>query len=249
MKYDQDNIEQLFRLIGSLPNQDYGHSTYCDFIRTTNSVWPNLLINLNTSEHQISVVMEQMENDVETGAIPNLLMLNPTHNNTQIINQLKNRDYKSSVWTAMTHNLQLASSPNEIANFHIKLIQSKTDLRKWLAIVESELMGNHSLNADIFDALLDNVNCYFFLGFENNLPVATSFLFVNKKTVGIYLVSTLKSHRKKGYGKAITLQCLLKAKELSCEQAHIQATESGKSVYDSLGFISQGDINVFRIKG
>lgn len=248
MTYSQNNIEQLFKLIGSFPNQQFGRSTHFEFIKTTDSVWPNQLINLNAFEDEIEVVLDQIETDSEKETIPDLLMLNPICQNYIIINKLRERDYKSSEWTAMTHDLNFLGTQNTTSNFQVKLIQNKSNLREWLTIVEAELMGNQPLNADVFNNLLENKDCYFFLGYEGKQPVATSFLFVKEKSAGVYLVSTKKSYRKKGFGQEITRQCLLKAKEFKCEHVHLQATKLGTGVYKSLGFVNQGAIGVFKIE-
>ena len=248
MTYSQNNIEQLFQLIGSFPNQKYGRSTHFEFIQTTNSVWPNQLLNLNASEGEIEIVLNQIENDSKKGTAPNLLMLNPNFKNSSIIDHLNKRGYKSSQWAAMTHELKFFGAKKTVSNFHIRSVYHKSDFREWLTIVESELMGNNSLNATLFNLLLENNNCYFYLGFEGKKPVATAFLFAKNKGAGVYLVSTKNSHRKKGFGQEMTKQCLLKAKELKCEQVDLQATKLGTGVYKSLGFEYQGTINVFRIK-
>lgn len=248
MKYSQRNIEQLFRLIGSFPKQEYGQTSHFEFIRTTDSVWPNQLINLKASENEIETVLDVIEKKSEDGKIPNLLMLNPSTKVYALIEKLRQRDYKSSVWYAMNHNLEFITIQNTNTDFRTIQVQDKNDFREWVLIVEEELMGNNSLNTDVFNNLLENKNCYFFLGFEKNQPVATSFLFVNENNAGVYLVSTKKSHRKKGFGLEMTNQCLLKAKELECKNVELQATELGKGVYKTLGFIEQGAIDVFRIK-
>lgn len=185
MIYSQNNIEQLFRLIGSFPHQQYGLSAHFEFIQTTDSAWPNQLINLNASDNEADLVLDQMENDSEKGAIPDLLMLNPTSKNDSIIDQLRKRGYKSTKWAAMTHDLESIAPQNTTSRFHVKVMQNKSDFREWLRIVEAELMASHSLNAAVFSLLLEDNNCYFFLGFEGKQPVATSFLYVKEKGAGV----------------------------------------------------------------
>ena len=248
MKYSQRNIEQLFRLIGSFPNQEYGQTDHFEYIRTTDSIWPNQLINLKVSENEIETVLDVIEKNSEDGKIPNLLMLKPSTKDFTLINNLRQRDYKSRVWYAMTHNLEVITIRKTNYDFRAIQVQDKNDFKEWRLIVEEELMENNSLNPVVFTSLLENTNCYFFLGFERKQPVSTSFLFVNENTAGVYLVSTKKSHRKKGFGQEMTNQCLLKAKELECKNVELQATELGKNVYITLGFIEQGAIDVFRIK-
>lgn len=248
MNYSQRNIEQLFKLIGSFPNQQYVQTSHFDFIKTKDSAWPNQLINLKVSKNEIEPILDLIENDSEDGKIPNILMLNPSANVYNPTDALRRRNYKASVWYAMTHNLEHLITQRTIPDFRVIQVQEKKDFREWKSIVEDELMGNNSLNTEVFNCLLENKNCYFFLGFEKNEPVATSFLFVNKNNAGVYLVSTKKPRRKKGFGRKITNQCLLKANELDCKIVELQATELGKSVYRTLGFEEQGAIDVFRIK-
>lgn len=246
MNYSQENIEQLFRLLGSFTNNTYTRLTYFDVVVTYNSAWPNQLLNLNISNSELNHVLNTIEHKAKHGAIPNLLMLNVK--DQTIVNSIKVRQYKSTVWKAMSHNLQLIAAPNELPNFRIELVTNKTDFEKWLAIVETELMGGKPLNYNSFSKLLTNKNCYFFLGILDNEPVATSFLFVNKSNAGVYLVSTKATHRKKGYGNELTKRCLLQAKNLKCNRVDIQATTLGEGVYSKLGFITCGAINVFRVE-
>ena len=104
------------------------------------------------------------------------------------------------------------------------------------------------MNPDIFNSLFLRKECHFFLGFVNNQPVATSFLFKKSNIAGIYLVSTLKAHRKKGVGTQMAHKCLELAKVLNSTNVELQATDSGKKIYESLGFKNYGIINVFRIE-
>lgn len=247
MNYTQKNIEQLFRLIGSYPNHEYVQTSHFDYIKTKDSAWPNQLLNFKVSEDEIEPVLDLIEKDSDDGKIPSLLMLNPSTNVDRITDRLRQRNYKGSAWYAMTHSLEYLDMQRTIPDFQAIQVQDEADLREWKMIVEEELMGNNSLNTELFECLLANSNCYFFLGFEKNEPVATSFLFVNEDSAGVYLVSTKKSHRKKGIGQEMTTQCLKRAKELDCKTVELQATELGRSVYRTLGFEEQGVIDVFRI--
>ena len=247
MKYSQSNIEQLFKLIGSFPNQQYVQTDYFEYIKTKDSIWPNQLLNLQASENEIETVLDLIEEQSKDGEIPNLLMLNPNTKIHSLNDKLRQRAYKSGLWYAMAHSLNNLTPQNTNPNFKVIRVQIK-DLGIWLSIVEEELMDNKPLNTVLFKNLLDNNNCYFYLGFERNLAVATSFLFVDKKNAGVYLVSTKKTHRRKGFGREMTNHCLLMAKVLRCENVELQATEIGKGVYESVGFTIHGSVDVFRIK-
>ena len=248
MKYSQKNIELLFQLIGSFPGQVYSNEKYFDYISTKDSIWPNQLINFKVTGRDISKTLDQIEKDVAVGLIPSILMLNPSSDYDLSLEEFQRRKYRSSTWTAMTHDLISISAEHTIPDLQVRLVDNKKDLTAWLELVENELMGNHSLNKEVFMQLMSHENCFFFLGIQGKQPVATSLLYLNDKHAGIYLVSTKSDYRKKGIGKEITRVCLKKARDLACNRVDIQATNLGRGVYQSLGFVDRGIINVYSIK-
>ncbi|MBK7966134.1 MAG: hypothetical protein IPK10_13215 [Bacteroidetes bacterium] len=102
-------------------------------------------------------------------------MLNPNTKFNSLGDKLRQRAYKSGLWCAMTHSLNDVSLKHANPNFKVLRVQNKNDLREWLSIVEEELMDGKSLDMVVFTNLLENNNCYFFLGLERDEPVATSF--------------------------------------------------------------------------
>ncbi|MEM6265258.1 MAG: GNAT family N-acetyltransferase, partial [Bacteroidota bacterium] len=238
--YSQLNLERLFQLIGRMPHQEYRREDLYEFIQTPVSVWPNQVFNFSASKDQIDGELAHLEELVRQGTIPAQLMLHPSQSHEWVIDHLKNRSYPSQMWTAMVHKLKEAVPQPNALGLQIRQIEHKRELELWLEIVETELMGNQPLDAGIFNRLMKDKSCYFFLGYANDFPVSTAFLFTHENSAGIYLVSTLKSHRKRGIGKVVTQQCLWKAQALECQRVDIQATTPGKKVYKSLGFVSQG---------
>lgn len=242
--YNQSNIEALFSLIGKLPNQICKSTEHFDYIKTQNSFWPNKIYNLKASQNNIDAILNEIEIKIENGFLPKQLMIESSNENLEVI---KKRGYKQGAWATMWHDVLSVKENHPIENFEIKEISDENMLLVWQNIVETGLMGGESLNPEIFKWLLKNENCFFFLGFYKNEPVASSMLFKHNNVGGIYLVATLNSHRKKGYGSQITNSCILKAKDTNCLEAHLQATELGKSVYLNLGFKESGRVNIFMI--
>ena len=137
------------------------------------------MFNFKANLNNIEDTLNEIENHIDYLKLPSLLMCKPISNNADIINYIKSRNYISNQWTAMTHYLSFEknSLPISKRSLNIKLIDNKTDLKLWMNIVEIELMGKMKLNFNIFQNLLKDKNCYCLLGFNGNIPIATSFFF------------------------------------------------------------------------
>jgi ribosomal protein S18 acetylase RimI-like enzyme len=75
-----------------------------------------------------------------------------------------------------------------------------------------------------------------FVAYFNEKPVSTSGVFLDSKMAGIYSVATLKAFRRRGFGTAVTLAALHSARNEGHQFGSLQASEDGKSIYESLGF-------------
>ena len=75
-----------------------------------------------------------------------------------------------------------------------------------------------------------------FLAYCDGIPVASSLLFTQKNSAGIYYVSTLPSYRNKGCGLKITQAAMQAAKEAGFQNVILQATPQGAKVYIRAGF-------------
>lgn len=247
LMYSQQNIEELFALIGTFPSQQQTNGKYFDLVKTTKSIWPNQLYNLRVPLEQVDELFDAIAK-ADASTLPKLLMCNPTTDDQHVLNALREKQYRSSTWTAMSHNLLDVPLLPQLAKLNILLVSKEDQMRHWLAVVEAELMGGQLLNEEIFLALLNSRKCSFFLGVINGQAVATAFLFKSSNDHGgIYLVATSNTHRNQGIGSQMTQACLQKARFEGCSEVHIQATEDGKNMYESLGFVSQGPIHVFSI--
>ena len=75
-----------------------------------------------------------------------------------------------------------------------------------------------------------------FLAYIDKKPVATSLLFTDKNTAGIYYVATLPEYRNKGMGYYVTLTAMRAAKDAGYNNIILQATPAGAKVYRRIGF-------------
>jgi GNAT superfamily N-acetyltransferase len=74
------------------------------------------------------------------------------------------------------------------------------------------------------------------IGRVGGTVVATSRISIGAGVAGLYAISTLPAHRRRGYGRAMTLAALRAAASLGHRIGVLQASEQGYGVYKRLGF-------------
>ena len=87
---------------------------------------------------------------------------------------------------------------------------------------------------------------WLYLGYVDRVPVATAELTVGGGVVGLYGISTLAEHRRRGYGSALTARPLRDAMEAGQQVAILQAAPDGVGVYRRLGFQEFGRIREYK---
>ncbi len=86
-----------------------------------------------------------------------------------------------------------------------------------------------------------------FLAYIDKKPVATSLLFMDKDTAGIYYVSTLPAYRNKGLGFYVTLAAMQAAKVAGFKNVILQATPAGAKVYRRIGFNEYCQAQIYKL--
>ena len=72
------------------------------------------------------------------------------------------------------------------------------------------------------------------------VPVGHTVLNVDGDSAGLYDMGVLPRVRRRGYGRALTLAALARARELGCASVTLNATAEGELLYRSVGFRSLG---------
>ncbi|MGB8650710.1 MAG: GNAT family N-acetyltransferase [Mycobacteriales bacterium] len=74
------------------------------------------------------------------------------------------------------------------------------------------------------------------VGYDGSRPVATATVFWVDGVAAVYGVATVPSHRRQGWGAAVTTAVLHEAARLGCDLAFLNPSEPGRGVYARLGF-------------
>jgi ribosomal protein S18 acetylase RimI-like enzyme len=88
-----------------------------------------------------------------------------------------------------------------------------------------------------------------FIGYFQGQPAATSALFLDENTAGVWDVTTLPQFRRRGIGTDMTLQALFYAFDNFGRRIGVlTASEDGEHVYRKIGFQKVKDFYIFNLK-
>jgi len=85
-----------------------------------------------------------------------------------------------------------------------------------------------------------------YVGYANGRAVTTAATVITGDVIGLYSVATLPQHRRLGFAEAIMRQVIAQAqRSRSVSQMVLQATSSGFSLYEAMGYRTVTSFNVF----
>jgi ribosomal protein S18 acetylase RimI-like enzyme len=75
-----------------------------------------------------------------------------------------------------------------------------------------------------------------FVGYWDGQPVTTAEAFLDGGAGGVYSIATLESHRRRGFGAAMTSHAVREVFGSGCPFAALEASPLGRGIYERLGF-------------
>jgi len=141
--------------------------------------------------------------------------------------------------------------PSPPPGFEVRQVSQREEIQTFLKVGMLGF-GNPSGNIlqPLADGLTDNKSsfrggCY--LGYVNELPVATSIRVSVGQVAEIYFVATLPEFRKRGYGEAMTRRAVWDGKKNDgCTCALLEASEMGRPIYEKMGFEKIIDYEIWK---
>jgi GNAT superfamily N-acetyltransferase len=84
--------------------------------------------------------------------------------------------------------------------------------------------------------LFDHPECAVYVGYVGGAPVVSGLGWRSGRTIGVYAIATISAARRRGYGAAMTARVVLDGLAAGCDLAALQASGSGRPIYERLGF-------------
>jgi ribosomal protein S18 acetylase RimI-like enzyme len=131
----------------------------------------------------------------------------------------------------------ISDAPAPPAGLTIESVEDEAALDRYRQVAAQGFeMPEELATSLITPALLDVSGFESYLGSIDGEPVATASLYSAGGTAGIYNVSTLPAHRRRGFGEALTWHAVTRGTEQGCSVAILQASAMGEPVYTRMGF-------------
>jgi len=241
------NIYNFFIDISRNSGKEINAKNSIEWIKTYPSCWPNYIFDSKLKLNKIDDEIRLLKEKINTGIVPNSWFMGPGSTTTILPEILKQNGFiKTSSWPGMVLEMKNTSFDFSYPdNFSIKEINNLGDLKKWSDVINGGMFGNGFEGVNLFKNSLEKEDIKLFLGFFNDLPVATSLLYLNSDIASLFLVATLPDFRQRGFGTQITLAPIKKALGYGYEFAGLFATSSGERIYKKIGFRKICDFDIY----
>jgi GNAT superfamily N-acetyltransferase len=220
------------------------------YISLSPSPWANTAYRLNfPANRDLPLALSE---GIRSGAIPNQIRVGPTSCPTDIEARLAAAGLTLEGTTrGMILDVGRRMRYPAPLGFSLRLLRDEVDFSAFAGIVVAELFEKGPDSALPFALLLGSLKsdrAFGFLGSFQGEVVSTAFAFIDGEGGGgLYFVATGASNRGRGYAKATVGAVLDELEERGSRSCILQATELGKPVYESLGFIDSCRLARYRL--
>lgn len=132
------------------------------------------------------------------------------------------------------------------SNTKLALGQVRTwqEVRAWTDIASAAF--SYRVDPEIINRLRDDDDVFLLLVTKQDKPVATAILLRTDKVFGIHQVGVKAEYRGQGIAQWLMLALINKAQKMGAEHLVLQASITGKPMYQKLGFNEQFIINSYQ---
>lgn len=178
-------------------------------------VWPILDVNENS---KISVKQNQLEQ--------NLINLNWQC-------QLE----QTAMYLSLENDCALDKTLQPKINFVVKRIYNNEEIKHWSDIA-SKAFG-YEIESSVIENLTNDKDIQIILAYYNDHPVATGLLYKTDSVIGVHQVGVPPEFQGRGFARLLMKELIGLCRTYKASHIVLQASKSGKPLYEKLGFSEQ----------
>jgi len=248
MHVDQKNIHNLKSLW-----RRYGYKKISNMPALTNAYEGAALLSMHWP-HRVWVNDDENIDDLSALETTSKSVVFPvffTENDPQ--NQLINNQLESAGWhcsfeqTAMYLTVSdegFDSTYSSRLDFVVAPLKTSTDITQWIEIVYQAF--GYRIDYAVIENLINELDIKILMAYYQKKPVATAILFKTGDVIGIHQMGVAPAFQGQGFARSLMQELMVMSKTWQGKQIVLQASQSGRPLYESLGFKSQFMINNYQ---
>ncbi|MEA3495054.1 MAG: GNAT family N-acetyltransferase [Bacteroidota bacterium] len=235
----QNNLFAFYKLVASEASLNFFHG---DDYKWVNSIpWPNFIFDENPNK--IEKIIKEVA-DKKNKEIPSFWITKNTHNNLKFQHLLSDANFlKVMTWPGMA--IDLSKNSFDKPKLKVTQVKTKEQLKEWFKVIDLSFFYKRSSEEEIFIKIFNSQKVVLYIGYHNSVAVATSLMFSNNKSAGLYMIASLPEYRNKGFGREITKIALVDAKNSGHRIAVLQATKDAFEMYKKIGFKEYCNFDIY----
>ncbi|MEM9819434.1 MAG: GNAT family N-acetyltransferase [Bacteroidota bacterium] len=240
------NLYHLYQRIASVAGGMKESASGVRSVNVPNLLWPRTLFDRPSEETDLAQIVAK----IKEGQLPPFWIM--CHRDNQSLHrQLLEQGFRHMAqWPGMVLPLAKREAPVIDDSIEISQLSEEAELRAWLALVNENLMKTTHLNFSLFQKCLREIPNLRFYGLKlDGEMVSTGLTYWHKDILGIYMLSTAKAHRRRGYTTLLLAHLLAVARNNDCRYACLQASADGQWVYPKLGFETICHFDIYWLLG
>lgn len=239
----QHNFITYLRLFAGLPGIRFGDEAVTWFVNDNSGSPANMVLGTQLDDGTADQELDRLLQRIGQPTEPVHWLRFPACRPADLGQRLEARGWVSDPGaTWMTASLAaFAGAPPAPDGFSVKQVTDDAMLEEW------KQLSSAGFEMDIqiyYDAYVRHgfgpvARSLHFIGYQGTQSVTSATLLLSDGIAGIYDISTPPAFRRRGYGEAITAYIMQEAVSHGYRMAWLMASDEGKSVYRSLGFVEE----------